>query len=276
MGNNDSPNSTNNSSAGNTPSLLYDNTPPLDVLKQRELSNRSGNSSPTSLYDSSNSNSISQLGAPVKPTLRDISRSSEMSSEEEIFKTPVSSPDQELFKEPKDTPKLAPPSPTSLKTATPIVTPPNKINAFRPPRISAGSILDYKRLNTDTSISTSTNSSSSGGTSNRKSQISLLPEPTIDTESFVEQYFHDSSPELYQLSEIISNLNSTPTKTHHQQQQEQLDKDQIEQEQKEYSRLINEKRQLLRSSSTGAPVKEQIIQVSEDQAIKFIPHQQIL
>ena len=118
VGNNDSPNSTNNSSAGNTPSLLYDNTPPLDVLKQRELSNRSGNSSPTSLYDSSNSNSISQLGAPVKPTLRDISRSSEMSSEEEIFKTPVSSPDQELFKEPKDTPKLAPPSPTSLKTAT--------------------------------------------------------------------------------------------------------------------------------------------------------------
>lgn len=271
VGNNDSPNSTNNSSAGNTPSLLYDNTPPLDVLKQRELSNRSGNSSPTSLYGSSNSNSISQLGAPVKPTLRDISRSSEMSSEEEIFKTPVSSPDQELFKEPKDTPKLAPPSPTSLKTATPIVTPPNKINAFRPPRISAGSILDYKRLNTDTSISTSTNSSSSGGTSNRKSQISLLPEPTIDTESFVEQYFHDSSPELYQLSEIISNLNSTPTKTHHQQQQEQLDKDQIEQEQKEYSRLINEKRQLLRSSSAGAPVKEHIIQVSEDQAIKFIP-----
>ncbi|KAF6071778.1 hypothetical protein FOB64_001042, partial [Candida albicans] len=75
VGNNDSPNSTNNSSAGNTPSLLYDNTPPLDVLKQRELSNRSGNSSPTSLYGSSNSNSISQLGAPVKPTLRDISRS---------------------------------------------------------------------------------------------------------------------------------------------------------------------------------------------------------
>ena len=99
----------------------------------------------------------------------------------------------------------------------------------------------------------------------------MLPEPTIDTESFVEQYFHDSSPELYQLSEIISNLNSTPTKTHHQQQQEQLDKDQIEQEQKEYSRLINEKRQLLRSSNAGAPVKEQIIQVSEDQAIKFIP-----
>ncbi|CAX44037.1 conserved hypothetical protein [Candida dubliniensis CD36] len=272
VGNNDSPNSTNDFSAGNTPSLLYDNISPLDVLKQRELSNRSGNSSPNSSYDSSNnSNNFPQLGAPVRPTLRDISRTSEMSSEEEVFKTPLSSPDQDSFKEPKETPKLAPPSPTSLKTATPIVTPPNKINALRPPRISAGSIVHFKRSNTDTSISTSTNSSSSGGTSNRKSQISLLPEPTIDTESFVEQYFHDSSPESYQLSEIISNLNSTPTQTHHQQQQEQLEKDQIEQEQKQYTQLINEKRQSLRSSSNGAPVKEQIIQVSEDQAIKFIP-----
>lgn len=39
---------------------------------------------------------------------------------------------------------MTPPSPTSVKTATPIITPPNNINTFRPPRISAGSLLHFE------------------------------------------------------------------------------------------------------------------------------------
>lgn len=259
---------TSTSTYGHTPSSMYDSIAPLEVVKQR-ATNTSGSDSPNSLYDSSNPGSIHRLGAPMKPILRDISRSSEMSSEEEIFRTPVSTPDKEVFKEFKGTPTMTPPSPTSVKTATPIITPPNNINTFRPPRISAGSLLHFERLNTDTS--SSTNSSSSGGTSNRKSQISLLPEPTIDTESFVEQYFNESSPELYQLSEIISNLNTTPTRQHHQQQQQQLEREKMANEQEEYTKHINEKRQLFQMThQLHLPPKEHVIQVTDEQAIKFV------
>ncbi|RCK54389.1 hypothetical protein Cantr_04358 [Candida viswanathii] len=254
---------------GHTPSSVYDSIAPLEVVKQR-APNNSGSNSPNSLYDSSNPASIHRLGAPMKPILRDISRTSELSSEEEVFKTPVSTPDREVFREFKGTPTMTPTSPTSVKTATPTITPPSNINTFRPPRISAGSLLHFERLNTDTS--SSTNSSSSGGTSNRKSQISLLPEPTIDTESFVEQYFNESSPELYQLSEIISNLNSTPTKQHHQQQQQLLEREKMAHEQEEYTKHINEKRQLFQlTHQLHVPPKEQVIQVTDEQSIKFVP-----